>query len=100
MKIIWADEAKGDLRRIFDHILSENPSAARRVIKQIRSSALRLADFPRSARVGRVANTRELVVTDLPCIVVYEIAAEAIEVLTVRHTSQEWPESFSEEQEQ
>ncbi len=34
----------------------------------------------------------ELVITNLPFVVVYRLSDEAVEILRVFHTSQDWPE--------
>ena len=51
----------------------------------------RLADFPESARPGRVPGTRELVVPATPFIVVYRIEATCVVILRVLHGAQKWP---------
>ena len=100
MKIVWTVEGRNTLNEIFEHILEDDPYAAKSVRDRIFKSMLRLSEFPYSARTGRVAETRELVVPDLPYIVVYSIFKQKINILSVRHTSQEWPESFDKEKPQ
>jgi len=41
--------------------------------------------------VGRVEDTRELVIPGLPFIVVYRVKKESVEVARVIHGAQEWP---------
>jgi len=48
---------------------------------------LRLLDFPESGRIGQVPGTRELVVTNLPYIVVYRVNGDTVEILRVMHMS-------------
>ena len=50
---------------------------------------LRLLDFPESGRVGQVPGTREMIVADLPYIVLYRVSGDVVEILRVLHTSQE-----------
>lgn len=97
MKIIWAEPALSRLDKIFQEISDDDPDAALRVCDQIEASTLKLSDFPNIGRMGRVTGTREKVVSGLPYIVVYEVFPSEIRIMTVRHTSQEWPESFEEE---
>jgi toxin ParE1/3/4 len=54
---------------------------------QIRTTVLRLCEFPESGRVGDVAGTRELVVSGIPYIVVYRVIGDSVEILRVFHTS-------------
>jgi toxin ParE1/3/4 len=44
-------------------------------------------------RPGRVARTRELVVTGTPYILPYRVTAGVLEVLRVLHASRKWPKS-------
>ena len=57
----------------------------------IEAAVSRLADFPESARPGRVPGTRELVVPATPFIVVYRIEATSDVILRVLHAAQKWP---------
>jgi toxin ParE1/3/4 len=47
--------------------------------------------MPNSGRLGRVPNTRELVVTGSPYFLPYRIAGEAIHILRVLHGAGRWP---------
>ena len=57
----------------------------------IEAAVSRLADFPESARPGRVPGTRELVVPATPFIVVYRIEATDVVILRILHGAQKWP---------
>jgi len=98
MKPDWLDEAYDDLNLIYTYIAEDccNPAAALRVFKTIVSVANRtLSEHPRRGRPGRVENTRELVVADLPSyIVTYTLIAERPTILRVMHGAQEWPQTF------
>jgi plasmid stabilization system protein ParE len=47
--------------------------------------------FPGRGRIGRVEGTRELVFAPLPCIAVYRVTEEAVEILRIYHSAQDWP---------
>jgi toxin ParE1/3/4 len=47
-----------------------------------------------SGRTGRVAGTRELVVSKTPFIVAYALDHESVVVLAIYHGAQKWPEVF------
>jgi toxin ParE1/3/4 len=53
-----------------------------------------LADQPGMGRPGRVAGTRELVISGLPFILPYVEKAGVVTILRVMHTSMKWPEKF------
>ena len=82
------------LRRHVKFIAAENPTAAARVRRSVSSAVLRLPDFPESGRIGQFPGTRELVVTNLPYIVLYRMSGDMVEILRVFHTSQEAANPF------
>jgi toxin ParE1/3/4 len=92
VKVRWLKGGITSLRAIHAHIALDNPAAARRVAQRIKTSVARLRTFPASGRTGQVPGTMELVITNLPYVVVYRLANETIEILRVIHTSTDWPE--------
>ncbi len=93
-KVVWTRPAARDLEEIGDYIARDNPPAADRVVKRIRTRAQQLAAHPLLGRPGRVVETRELVVSSTPFIVVYRAAEERVEILAVFHAARRWPTSF------
>ena len=91
MRVLFSKDARGDIARIYEYILERNPVAATRVVRAIQASTIRLANFPRSGRVGGVADTREVVVPRLPYIVVYSIRPDYVEIVAVFHAAQDRP---------
>ena len=89
----WSRPALFDYSEIIDRIRDNNPQAAARIRQLIRDRLSLLATMPRMGRVGRIAGTRELVVSRTPYIVIYELrgADEQIYILRVLHTSRKWP---------
>jgi toxin ParE1/3/4 len=94
MKIVWSPQARGDLLEIYRRIFDENPDAARALHHKITSRILALLETPQIGQPGRVAGTRELVITGTPYIVPYRISGESLQILRVYYTSRLWPESF------
>jgi toxin ParE1/3/4 len=45
-------------------------------------------------RAGRVAGSRELVVTGTPFVVAYRLKAESLQILAVLHAARKWPRRF------
>jgi len=94
VKVTWLNSGTRSLRTIHAHIALDNPAAARSIVQRIKASAIRLRTFPSSGRTGQVPGTMKLVITSLPHIVVYRLSNEAVEILRVFHTSQDWPEQM------
>ncbi|QUT05297.1 type II toxin-antitoxin system RelE/ParE family toxin [Sphingobium phenoxybenzoativorans] len=90
LALIWHPEALDDLENILDFIEVQNPSAAGRIGEAIRHTAGQLPNHPYMYRTGRVPGTREALVTP-NYILVYRVAAHAIEILAVKHTRQQYP---------
>ena len=96
MLVTYASAARLDLNAIIDYISLEDRAAAERVFYAISDSVSRLGDYPNMGHVGRVPDTRELSVTGLPYIVVYEVSAEAVTVLAVFHGARDLARAMAE----
>jgi toxin ParE1/3/4 len=94
MRVVWTAPAARDLEGIGDYIARQNPRAARRIVQRIRARTQALAAHPYLGRPGRVAGTRELVVTSTPFIAVYRAINDRIEILAVFHGARIWPDTF------
>ena len=94
MKLEWAAFALSDRDNIFDYIEADSPRSAIRVDEAIASAAERLLDFPESGRPGRIAGTRELVVTGSPYILAYIAREGVVRILRVIHGAQQWPDAL------
>lgn len=88
----WTRRALRRLDEIGTHIAIDNPGAAMRVVARLVAAADALANHPALGRPGRLTGTRELVLADMPYIIPYRVTPTDIEILTVMHTSQAWPE--------
>jgi toxin ParE1/3/4 len=86
----WRDAARADLFAIVDYISEDNPDAALRLMDEIEAKVTKLANRPKLYRTGRVAGTREMVVTP-NYVVVYAETANGVLVLRVLHSAQLWP---------
>ena len=94
MKLRWTDGAVEDLQAARDYLDSENPRAAWDAIDRIMSAVERLEQFPQMGRPGRVARSRELVVTGTPFLVAYRMKGESVQILAVLHAKRKWPKGF------
>lgn len=92
MRIRWTLPAAGDLTQICDYIQKHGSGAtARRVALSIYEGIGLLSKFPGQGRTGRSPNTRELVLTGLPYLVVYRLGDDVVEILRILHGAQQWP---------
>ena len=91
MRIAWTHRALRRLNSIEDYIAKDSPPAARRVVDAIieRTTAA-LRSNPSLGRLGLAKGTREFVLATLPYIVVYRVS-DRVEIITIRHTAQDWP---------
>ena len=90
----WTRRALMRLDQVGSYIEKEDPQAAARVIARLVSSVDLLTEQPAMGRVGRIKGTRELVFADIPYIIPYRVQPTTIEILTVMHTAQKWPDSL------
>lgn len=93
MTILWLTSAEQDLEALTEFIAEDNPNIALQIFSKIRLSVEKLKTHPYLGRVGRVRQTRELVMPNLPFIVIYSISKE-IRILAILHTSRKWPKEF------
>jgi len=97
MQLKWSAFAFADRTTIFDYIEADNPRAAAVIDQRIRTRVIGLAEFPQMGRAGRIAGTRELVISGTPYIAPYLIDGESVRILRVLHGAQRWPEEIAEE---
>jgi plasmid stabilization system protein ParE len=58
------------------------------------SAVERLEQFPQMGRPGRVARSRELVVTGTVFLAAYRMKGESVQILAVLHAKRKWPKGF------
>jgi toxin ParE1/3/4 len=89
VKILWLQRAVDDLAALQEHISQDDPGAARAEAENVVRSVGLLSEQPALGRPGRIANTRELVVSSY--VVAYRVKAGAVQVLRVLHAARRWP---------
>jgi toxin ParE1/3/4 len=87
----WLDVALDSLIAEAEYISQGNPAAAERIVQTILNAVENLKRFPASGRPGRVAGTRELVISRTPYIVPYRVRGDTVELLLVLHGARKWP---------
>jgi toxin ParE1/3/4 len=91
MLIEWTMKAIGDLQEAGEYIAADSPEVARKMAERVREAVEYLIENPNIGRPGRLHNTRELVASGTPFIVVYWVRGAAVQILRVLHHSRKWP---------
>jgi addiction module RelE/StbE family toxin len=91
MHLRWTQEAANDLEHIADYLLTHAPDRAPELVRAVYDAPSALLTFPNRGRPGKKEGTRELVLTPLPCIVVYTVRGDVIFVVRILHSAQQWP---------
>jgi toxin ParE1/3/4 len=91
MRVVISDTAKAEIAGQIAYIRERNPDAARQQRERISRAVARLRQMPRIGKPGRLENTRELLVTGTPFILIYEIAGDRIDIIHILHGRQQWP---------
>lgn len=94
MRLEWSVFALEDRDRIFDYLEAESLRAAVIVDDRIRTQVRQLLTFPETGRLGRVEGTRELVISRTPYIAAYRITSDAVRILRLLHSAQQWPDEM------
>jgi len=94
MKVVWGRRARRDLYKLISYIAEESLQAAELVSNRIDDATHFLAVMPGSGRPGRVAGTRELVISRTPYILVYRIKSNSVRIIRVYHAARRWPTRF------
>ena len=93
MRIVWTDEALGDLEEILAyHYAESGPRTAQAVERRIVEQIEGLPPYPERIRASdRIPGARELVINRLPYIAFVKLLPDAIVVLNVVHTAKKFP---------
>jgi plasmid stabilization system protein ParE len=92
--IRWTQRARRRLDQIGGAIARDHPEAAGRIIARLASAAHALASQPAMGRTGRIPGTRELALADIPYIIAYRVTPTHVDILTVMHCAQQWPDAL------
>jgi len=90
-EVVWLNEALAQLDQIASYIAVFDPVAAQRVATRLFDLGESLASFPNRGRPAS-GGTRELV-TVRPYILRYEVVAETVTILSVRHAARRWDDA-------
>ncbi len=90
MRIRWAVPAAEDLENIKNYLQQNYPNFAEPTVRAIYQRILSLKTSPNRGRLGHRSGTKELALTPLPCVVVYAVKSEVVEILHIYHGAQDW----------
>ncbi|MCB2182239.1 MAG: type II toxin-antitoxin system RelE/ParE family toxin [Desulfobulbaceae bacterium] len=90
-KIEWTSPALNDLTSAGEYISQDNPKPARRMASRVKEAVEHLREHPNLGRPGRLTDTKELVVSGTPLIVIYWIKSGGIQILRLLHHARRWP---------
>ncbi len=93
MRVVWTDEAKGDLTAQIRYIAFRDRDAARRVRSRVHQAVSQLRRTPKIGRPGTTSGTRELVIAGTSYIAEYGIVGDSIEIYHLHHGRQNWHEA-------
>lgn len=91
MKIKLTKLATQDLQSTKDYISQDKPKAALAVMKRVVEAIENIVRFPSMGRSGRVPQTKELVISGTPLIIVYQIRQDTLYIVRIIHTARKWP---------
>jgi len=93
-RLVYPRRYSRRLEDIYERIAADNPDAAPRIIERNSDRGGALAGISHDRSPGRVADTRELIISGTPYIVPYRIKGEFVQIITVLHSAQRWPDRF------
>ena len=95
MKIEWIESALDDMESLKQYIERENVRAAKQGADKVVEAVSLFRDTPRMGRDGRLAGTKELVVSGTSYIVMYKIQGNKVRIMRVLHHAMQWPDTKS-----
>jgi addiction module RelE/StbE family toxin len=94
MRSRWTRKALSSLDEMAAYVGEHDPAAAAHLVERVMHDVDLLLQHPAMGRAGRVAGTRELVVTGTPYILPYRVKGDWLEILHVLHAARRWPHDF------
>lgn len=91
MRLRYTAEAKAELRAIIQYGVENALPDPVAHVGELRARLARLATIKHPGRQGRVAGTREWVVTGTPYIAVFRREGDQVTIVRVLHGARQWP---------
>jgi len=91
-RLEWRAQAQEDLLTLIGQVADDKPDAALDLLEEIEAKAAKLVDHPKLYKPSsRVRGHREMVVR-ANYIVLYRESATLVEIVSVLHARQQWPQ--------
>lgn len=94
MQVRFLRKALRDLNDEAAYIAADSAQAAQHFMEAVRQSADLLCIYPAMGRPGRVAGTRELVMTGYSYLIPYRVREDVVEILRVFHSMRKPPRGW------
>ena len=94
MQVNWTKSALRDLEIEANYLNKINPSVESNFLEHVESSVALIKKYPELGRIGRVIQTRELILKKFQYILIYLVKASCIDIIRLLHTSRKWPNSL------
>jgi toxin ParE1/3/4 len=91
MQLRWTTAAVDDLEGIAEYLFEKSPQNAAQIIRKIYEAPSVLNKYPNLGRPGKKEGTRELVISPLPYIVIYQVKVDILYIVRILHGAQDWP---------
>jgi toxin ParE1/3/4 len=95
MKAFLSPQSQNDLKDVFSYIAKDSPSAAGKVIENLKNAVNLIESRPFIGRPTRFENIREWKVSSLPYLIPYRITDDEIEILRFYHTARNRPTKWN-----
>ncbi len=94
MKLRYTEQARKDMDSLYQYVAREDPNAAQGVVERMAAMIEHLPQHPALGLRGRLPEVLELVIPNLPFVVVYELSKKTIDILAIIHKSRRWPDQL------
>jgi toxin ParE1/3/4 len=90
IRLVWSTQAQRELLDIADHYDAIDPTLANEIVERVETAVSPLLDFPRLGAIVDRLGARKWCVPHTPFILLYDVAGDRIEVLSVSHERSDW----------
>ena len=94
MWVNWTKSALKDIENEANYLNKISPSIEDNFLKDVERGINLIKKYPESGRIGRVSETRELILKKFQYILVYLIKESCLDIIRLLHTSRKWPNSL------
>jgi addiction module RelE/StbE family toxin len=94
MRVNWTKRALNDLEIEANYLNEISPSIKDSFLEDVEGGIDLIKEYPELGRIGRVNQTRELILKKFQYILVYLVESSYIDIIRLLHTSRKWPNSL------